>query len=136
MDLPGIEKPDLVVCIFKKLSLHLQDVVPVDLLDVVSHLQALFLNISSVVAESQEIFIGGHLLEMVVPNLLVRVLLVDFGHELTNDGIAAPGLGLDARLNDFDLFPVGVVGPAIELVLKVDVPEDFNVVPPAIPNQR
>ena len=135
MNFSSVEEPDLAVCVFEELGFHLKDIVAANFLNVVRHLQALLLNVSCVVSDGQQIFIGRHLLVVIVPYLLIRILLVDFSHEFANNGVSTPYLSLDAGLNDFNLIPVWVIGPFVELVLKVDVSQHLYVVPTDVSHQ-
>ena len=128
MNFSCVEEPDLAVCIFKELSFHLKNIVAANFLDVVRHFQALLLNVSCVVSHGQQILVRRHLLVIIVPYLLIRIQFVDFSHEFANNWVSAAYLSLDAGLDDFNLIPVRVIGSLIELVLKVDVSEDLDVV--------
>ena len=129
LDVGSIEEPDVAVLVLEELRLHLQDLVLIHLLHVVSHLVALLQGEMLVVLLGpalKELDIVGHgLVGLMIVDLLRHLslslkrlcLLIAFDRsiELDEDGLPY-GLGLDASLDAVEGEPLGVIGSAIELV--------------------
>ena len=129
LDVGSIVEPYVAVLVLEELRLHLQDLILVHLLHVVSHLVALLQREMLVVllraAFKQFDIVGHRLVVPLVVDLLGRLPLplnrvcfliaVNRGIELDVDDLP-DGLGLDASLDAVEGEPLGVIGTPIELV--------------------
>ena len=129
LDVGSIVEPDVAVIVLEELRLHLQYLVLIHLLHVVSHLVALLQREMLVVllrpTFKQFDVVGHRLVVPLVVDLLGRLPLplnrvcfliaVNRGIELDVDDLS-DGLGLDASLDAVEGEPLGVIGTPIELV--------------------
>lgn len=106
-----------------------------DFLDVIAHLQALLLNVSSIVTHSKEIVVVRHILVVVVSDFLLRVLLVDLSHKFACYRLSTPCFSFNTCLNDLYFQPIWVSSPLSEFFNKVIVPENLDLIPIIIPNK-
>jgi len=107
VDIFGIIKPNLAIQVFEKLSFHLQDFFPVNFLDVIAILQALFIDIGLVVPSLEQIFIFIHVFVVIV-DFLMDFVLVQRGEEVNRNRVTAATICLDACLNHLDRRPISV----------------------------
>ena len=134
LDVRRIEEPDIAVFVLKELRLHLQYLVLVHLLHVVSHLVALLQGKMLVVllgsALKEDDIVGHGLVVLMIVDLLrylpfplswlCLLIALNRGIKLDEDSLSNC-LCLYASLNAVKGEPLGVIGTAIELVDKFGI---------------
>lgn len=119
MDVGGVEEPNVAIIVFQELRFHLEDLLVVDFLNVVSDLVALLLSIHLIIfcgSTLQQVDIFRHVARMhAIFDLLGGDDFIEGSEELHINGYT-DCFGLDARLNAGKCLPLEVIGPTLEFI--------------------